>query len=147
MPRTEQDSQHRPGLSTQDWAQNIRNHTFPYIKHSQSCKRIYIGYKHGGMEAYPFMLFLLSGLYGQQLRTCLYVWCMQTHPMCLHLGFFIQVTVPTMEILHKHGREHRLVQASHVSTYVSNVVYFQEICQRPKFIAEGATRFDVEQGE
>ena len=24
---------------------------------------------------------------------------------------------------------------------------FQEICQRPKFIAEGATRFDVEQGE
>jgi hypothetical protein len=23
----------------------------------------------------------------------------------------------------------------------------QEICQRPKFIAEGATRFDVEQGE
>ena len=25
--------------------------------------------------------------------------------------------------------------------------YFQEICQRPKFIAEGATRFDVEQGE
>ena len=25
--------------------------------------------------------------------------------------------------------------------------FFQEICQRPKFIAEGATRFDVEQGE
>ena len=24
---------------------------------------------------------------------------------------------------------------------------FQEICQRPKFIAEGASRFDVEQGE
>ena len=23
----------------------------------------------------------------------------------------------------------------------------QEICQRPKFIAEGASRFDVEQGE
>ena len=23
----------------------------------------------------------------------------------------------------------------------------QEICQRPKFISEGATRFDVEQGE
>ena len=28
--------------------------------------------------------------------------------------------------------------------YVST---FQEICQRPKFIAEGTTRFDVEQGE
>ena len=25
--------------------------------------------------------------------------------------------------------------------------FSQEICQRPKFIAEGATRFDVEQGE
>ena len=30
----------RPGLSTQDWAQNIRNHTFPNFKYSESCKRI-----------------------------------------------------------------------------------------------------------
>ena len=26
-------------------------------------------------------------------------------------------------------------------------LFLQEICQRPKFIAEGASRFDVEQGE
>ena len=33
--------------------------------------------------------------------------------------------------------------------YFGMISYFfsQEICQRPKFIAEGATRFDVEQGE
>ena len=29
----------------------------------------------------------------------------------------------------------------------SQLWFLQEICQRPKFIAEGATRFDVEQGE
>ena len=32
-------------------------------------------------------------------------------------------------------------------SYVNLSFAFQEICQRPKFIAEGATRFDVEQGE
>ena len=26
----------RPGLSTQDWAKNIRNHTFPNFKHSET---------------------------------------------------------------------------------------------------------------
>jgi calpain len=31
--------------------------------------------------------------------------------------------------------------------YIVGFWTLQEICQRPKFIAEGATRFDVEQGE
>ena len=35
----------------------------------------------------------------------------------------------------------KLSQPSH------DINFPQEICQRPKFIAEGATRFDVEQGE
>ena len=29
----------------------------------------------------------------------------------------------------------------------NSILNSQEICQRPKFISEGATRFDVEQGE
>ena len=34
-----------------------------------------------------------------------------------------------------------------ISAFINFIICIQEICQRPKFIAEGATRFDVEQGE
>ena len=47
----------------------------------------------------------------------------------------------------KEGSHHSLRHTRQLSQTSHDINFQQEICQRPKFIAEGATRFDVEQGE
>ena len=51
----------------------------------------------------------------------------------------------------KYGKEiltiiTKVLSKAHLA-HLSSLCSLQEICQRPKFIAEGASRFDVEQGE
>ena len=137
MQRTNQDSQHRTGGRITETILFQTSNIVKFVKESRTQT-----WRDGGL-AVLIVWFIWSAT---SEHTSLRLMSMQTHPMCLHLGFFS----------YKYSAHHgNLTQAMlhccrpYMSQYfnVSNVVYFQEICQRPKFIAEGATRFDVEQGE
>lgn len=53
---------------------------------------------------------------------------------------------PSVQRFSDNFQEDFLLSKAHLA-HLSSLCSLQEICQRPKFIAEGASRFDVEQGE
>ena len=118
----------RPGLSTQDWAKNIRNHIFPNFKHSET-------WSEEGLSFYAVLIvwFMVSNWeHVSRSDVCKPIPCV----------FILVSSISTWKSYTSNA-----AGLTCLIFNVSNVVYFQEICQRPKFIAEGATRFDVEQGE